>query len=315
MSGELRDTLKHEVSIFENVPESQKDWHPGSNGQVLDIVHPSLYCVVYNRTLARARSGDTTNYTPLQPSLSEDEAEAAVYFSKRTAWLPSDFEVSGDGKRVTLVSPYINNIHPDKKDLYLAIESILGRFIPMWEKVLGSAASRVFSNAPYARGQALRESEEPEERKPYIDNWHADVARHSMRMPVPHCVLEKTEPKFIRGRTKPYYEQINSHWWNTEEGYREMDYEGFEGETQDERRRGWLRTQGITLPDSRERFDVTASLEEVFPIMELKGITVQVIVKLANIQLTPEQPKYTGGSWHVEGECHICVVYELTCNT
>lgn len=34
----------------------------------------------------------------------------------------------------------------------------------------------------------------------------------------------------------------------------------------------------------------------------------QVIVKLANIQLTPENPQYGGGSWHVEGQLneHIC---------
>ena len=28
----------------------------------------------------------------------------------------------------------------------------------------------------------------------------------------------------------------------------------------------------------------------------------QVIVKLANIHLTPENPSYEGGSWHVEGQ-------------
>ena len=28
----------------------------------------------------------------------------------------------------------------------------------------------------------------------------------------------------------------------------------------------------------------------------------QVIVKLANIHLTPESPEYEGGSWHVEGQ-------------
>jgi hypothetical protein len=27
----------------------------------------------------------------------------------------------------------------------------------------------------------------------------------------------------------------------------------------------------------------------------------QVVVKLANIELTPEKPHYAGGSWHVEG--------------
>ena len=31
----------------------------------------------------------------------------------------------------------------------------------------------------------------------------------------------------------------------------------------------------------------------------------QVIVKLANIELTPEKPEYDGGSWHVEGQ-QVC---------
>ncbi|KAI9216901.1 hypothetical protein BC828DRAFT_281617, partial [Blastocladiella britannica] len=33
----------------------------------------------------------------------------------------------------------------------------------------------------------------------------------------------------------------------------------------------------------------------------LKGRQCQVIVKLANIHLTPEDPEYAGGSWHIEG--------------
>ena len=28
----------------------------------------------------------------------------------------------------------------------------------------------------------------------------------------------------------------------------------------------------------------------------------QIIVKLANIELTPEKPNYEGGTWHVEGQ-------------
>ena len=34
----------------------------------------------------------------------------------------------------------------------------------------------------------------------------------------------------------------------------------------------------------------------------------QVIVKLANIQLTPEKPNYEGGTWHVEGQL-VCFPY------
>ncbi|RPD53884.1 hypothetical protein L226DRAFT_576124 [Lentinus tigrinus ALCF2SS1-7] len=40
----------------------------------------------------------------------------------------------------------------------------------------------------------------------------------------------------------------------------------------------------------------------------LKGRTLQVIVKLANIVLTPSNPRYPGGSWHVEGIANESIV-------
>ncbi|TMW58050.1 hypothetical protein Poli38472_013524 [Pythium oligandrum] len=71
----------------------------------------------------------------------------------------------------------------------------------------------------------------------------------------------------------------------------------------------------LELSDMYEcRQDFTEYLPERLPIPErstvqpecetqytLKGTTVQVIVKIAEIHLTPGKPKYTGGSWHIEG--------------
>lgn len=34
----------------------------------------------------------------------------------------------------------------------------------------------------------------------------------------------------------------------------------------------------------------------------------QIIVKLANIELTPEKPEYEGGTWHVEGQLVTSVI-------
>ena len=39
------------VAPLEDVPGSRKDWHPDSDGKVLDLVHPSLYPVVYGRSM------------------------------------------------------------------------------------------------------------------------------------------------------------------------------------------------------------------------------------------------------------------------
>jgi hypothetical protein len=40
---------------------------------------------------------------------------------------------------------------------------------------------------------------------------------------------------------------------------------------------------------------------------------VQVIVKYASIVLTPQQPRYAGGSWHVEGMINEGIVASAIC--
>lgn len=39
----------------------------------------------------------------------------------------------------------------------------------------------------------------------------------------------------------------------------------------------------------------------------------QVIIKLANIHLTPEKPEYPGGTWHVEGTLVCLPIYCRCC--
>jgi len=50
MSEDLRLELIAGVKALEDVPDEKKDWHPGSDGKVLDLVHPSLWPLVYGRT-------------------------------------------------------------------------------------------------------------------------------------------------------------------------------------------------------------------------------------------------------------------------
>ena len=54
--ADIRNELLTCVAQLEDVSDEEKDWHPGSNNQVLDLVHPSMYCVVYGHTLARERA-------------------------------------------------------------------------------------------------------------------------------------------------------------------------------------------------------------------------------------------------------------------
>ncbi|KAJ2362628.1 hypothetical protein IW150_006957, partial [Coemansia sp. RSA 2607] len=47
---ETEAQLKEYVTILEDVPESNKDWHPNSNDQVLNLIHPSLFPLIYSRS-------------------------------------------------------------------------------------------------------------------------------------------------------------------------------------------------------------------------------------------------------------------------
>jgi len=55
----------------------------------------------------------------------------------------------------------------------------------------------------------------------------------------------------------------------------------------------------LNTPDAKEKYD--GDLEVMADRLSLKGRTLQVIVKLANVLLIPEKPEYLGGVWHVEG--------------
>jgi hypothetical protein len=51
--------------------------------------------------------------------------------------------------------------------------------------------------------------------------------------------------------------------------------------------------------------------EKIDLVEEYKHRGLQIIVKLANIHLTPEKPEYGGGTWHVEGQMVSMLIYPL----
>jgi hypothetical protein len=53
---EFKKSLQDAVNIFQDkIPESLKDWHPRSDEKVWDLVHPSLFPMVYGRTRVLAK--------------------------------------------------------------------------------------------------------------------------------------------------------------------------------------------------------------------------------------------------------------------
>ncbi|MBD0837252.1 DUF4246 domain-containing protein [Streptomyces sp. TRM68416] len=124
IDDELGSRLREAVRVLEEVPEAEQDWHPGSDGQVLDLVHPSLFCLVREVSGGpeRAWQNPTNSYSRYE-------------FSERFQWLPTDVDVSEDGE--VAFRSYVNNVHPDRhRELAAVLPELFARMRPLLENVL-----------------------------------------------------------------------------------------------------------------------------------------------------------------------------------
>ncbi|KAG9024291.1 hypothetical protein FS837_005421 [Tulasnella sp. UAMH 9824] len=133
ISEELKAKLIRAAGVLENVPDEEKDWHSRYSDQVLNLVHPSLFCAVYDRTPCW---NDSKNSRVLKPLTAHYKGMAFWAYSSKFAWIPTDFQLGMNGAPATALG-YINNVHPDQnKDLVTALESLVGRFTLLWDRVL-----------------------------------------------------------------------------------------------------------------------------------------------------------------------------------
>ena len=119
VSVELKTALQDAVKVFQNkVPERLKDWHPGSKEKVWDLVHPSLFPLIYGRTrvlangetttledcIERSGQGEIAKVPPeketVEPEMS-DQSPWQVHrpkkpFSAKFQWLPCEVDISSE---------------------------------------------------------------------------------------------------------------------------------------------------------------------------------------------------------------------------
>ncbi|KAM6502962.1 Protein of unknown function (DUF4246) domain containing protein [Amanita muscaria] len=275
VSSSLRLALIDAVKHLEDVPASERDWHPGSDEKVLDLVHPSLFPLVSG--LSRILPNGTTTlddciertgegiplqlYTEKWDHLSHNSIKPKS-FSENFQWLPCEVNLRGDDPKITT---YINNLHPHQhKDLYCIIEKMIGCAIPLWNESLTRQKTpgyRFLRVAEYRVAEPEGDGEPRPEQEPDED-------------------------------MNEYYKRVQK--WDEKELNRKAsqpEVKSFQPPNRD-----LFEEDGITLK-SEHKVDLKREHDRI-----------QVIVKLANIHLTPEKPKYEGGTWHVEGQLneHIC---------
>lgn len=340
VSSALLARLKDTVQSLEDVPDDEKDWHPGSGEQVLDLVHPSLYPLVYDQSLLR--SGGLLDRAE-KPQINNDVKHCT---SAEFAWLPTDFSISPSMSGASARAlGYINNIHPANKKLRSVVGELVGVFVPLWERVLtdqlednaGCFPKRV-DDTPVWTGQDDQRVEDTGAGDEEGEGDHDDEDAESVDEPWGGVSSEDEERQasIVIGNRKIKASRVAATTINDSDSASEVDSgeeSGSEFEATDNEHDGSTESDssssesssGYATSDGSEEEDdfydeddeddedgygptyplpvlsFKSSLLERRAIFSLAGRTVQVIVKLANIILTPEQPKYHGGSWHVEG--------------
>lgn len=309
LTDRLRNELVAVVAQLENVPEDEKDWHPGSNQQVLDLVHPSLWPLVYGRSRIvvekrinleeslkmcgtgkvipvplpseREGSGDLQGFESDYHTVELPAHAQHIYLSQHFQWLPCDVTLdvaSGKAK----IDSYINNLHPVKHAaLYPVIEQLIEKSLPAWDIVY--RWPNEFETQRLNTGKVGPMCTTPDACRGN-PRWHPEC-RPSNR-PLDASEAERNREDQWQGGYEQSARGVRDHDWFQE-------------------------THKMNLPNADPSCinHIRITPGHVKPSGFFNNASrIQVIVKLASIHLTPENPSYDGGSWHVEGQLneHIC---------
>lgn len=109
---------KCKLIISEMAKNEPIDWHPGSNNQVRDIIHPSMYPYIIGQSTHKDGHID-------------DKCEENVQYQ----WLPSNFKIDVNGK--VHVSSYINNLNSKAYPEFIPlVETVFEKYIPSLQNIL-----------------------------------------------------------------------------------------------------------------------------------------------------------------------------------
>lgn len=288
----LRARLLAAVQPFEQVPENLKDWHPHSNNTVLDLVHPSLFPLVYNEskvvdepltldTCLRAMGSGHT----IPPPPGSDFGIREDITSERFQWLPTEFAIDADTGALKAKS-YINNLHPERhQELYAVVEEVFSKAVPVLDAVLTAVVNeaREYIKAEYCQWKHVSRKEYNAEDEDYRNEEDEDGEEEDEDEEKDEEDEEEEKPP--KGKKPKIYDDSSEEEDLSDDGY-DMRPRIFVGP----------RIKPFAPPEYKTKISLK------------KFGTLQAIIKLANIELTPSNPTYDGGVWHVEGATNESII-------
>ncbi|KFY72305.1 hypothetical protein V499_07558 [Pseudogymnoascus sp. VKM F-103] len=315
---ELQKELRAAFDQLRADQASDVDWHPRSDEKVQDLVHPSMYPFIYGKSnffqeevvgvsdaielwagkgepARAARKRDLPD-----PNVSYDQGGSGIpfeYWSDTYQWLPANLAFQEDG--TVKFTSYINNLHPKKyPSIYRTIEKLIDTAIPAWDQFLSVHDYKQKTLPPVGRQKSrfsVPDSGDDEDEALW-EPYSAEVLAEE------NYELTESDWEQIREERR-YNSRDEERQWGEE---RPEDAERDE-EADDVRDFKWkqIRDPVLTEPDSEEKVNYLCQ-ESIRQKFKESGL--QVIVKMATIELTPEKPDFPMGGWHVEGQINerIC---------
>ncbi|KAH2858631.1 hypothetical protein KXW79_008732 [Aspergillus fumigatus] len=318
--------------------DGQMDWAPASNQQVWNLIDPSLYPLVRERTRVLVSSGsvplektlDAYGQGEAPPPLHEDrhdwEVEKYIY-SLRYQWLPCEVEFCGPaGSTDVRITSYVNNLHPrEQRPFYRVLESVISKTIEPWNQAL----IRLAFAGPLWAGR------EPMRIRTFGVEWDNRYPQWAEDLPTTLDVDKSTEdyPRAL-ARLKEYlslpeyglkvqwsYIEIPADWEATlslrevvnikysrmfrfqhSEPGTTYSYEDWKaGRTAHAIKSHEIKDPMVHNEILRAKDEVDHQFQTVKLQDEFREKGLQIIVKLGGIELAPDNPSFLGEDWHVDG--------------
>ncbi|KAF4470972.1 hypothetical protein FALBO_2113 [Fusarium albosuccineum] len=304
----LRAKLIKSFHILRLDQAANVDWHPGSNGMVQNLVHPSMYPFVYDRTrFIQEELVGVSNAIKLigrgapvpkdQNPTTKGHASnfqygvgsgnvAPDFWSNTYQWLPANlaFRIDGGVK----FTSYVNNLHPNEfSEVYKALESLIDKAIPAWDQCecFGSYQHRDSDDSLWSPEFDVETFKNAHVHLEFDELLDLDEAAECDDEDYVEIDFEEQEQRRAQG-LPPLTPNI------TDETLARVKWEK-------------IREAVLPEPKAFETIDY-APKQSIRERFRERGL--QVIVKMASIELTPEKPEFPAGGWHLEGQMNekIC---------
>ncbi|KAF4586029.1 WD40 repeat 2 [Ophiocordyceps camponoti-floridani] len=307
VSSDLVSTLKSAVSSLEDGPLQQ-------TGQVQHLLHPSFWPLIYGRTRTLIKDtikienciasmgrgelldGPNPDQVEFKPSWSEQGSQTPS-LSVAAQWLPFEVEIDSNGH--ASISSYINNLHPTHdRSMYAIINSFIAKSLSAWDLIYrwpprrrSDARGKACDGLGFERIMAL---------------YGGPVCTVSSICDKSGCCPE-SRPLAPGEKKRKRDEMCNDDCKTSDRAKRDQEW--------------YKATHPLFVPDAVQETVINEyERKSRFTPFSLKpdhvktsgffnlAPRIQVMTQLTTINLTPENPTYEGGKWHVEGHMadHIC---------